>query len=63
MLTEKLNQVSKALVELNLDAEKADKGNKAAARRVRVAVQEVKKLLQEVRQESFRTGEQESVEV
>jgi hypothetical protein len=57
MLVERLQSVVKTLVELQEDAEKADKGNKSAARRVRVALQEAKKSLQEVRQASFPTAE------
>lgn len=57
MLLERLQQVVTRLTELQQDAEKADRGNKAAARRVRVALQEVKKDLQEVRQSSFGTDE------
>jgi len=59
MLLERLQQVVTRLTELQQDAEKADRGNKAAARRVRVALQEVKKDLQEVRQSSFGTDEAE----
>ena len=59
MLTERLTEVVTTLTALQADAEKADRGNKAAARRVRVALQEVKKDLQEVRQSSFGTDEAE----
>ena len=60
MLTERLNKVVESLNVLTADAAKADKGNKAAARRVRVALQQVKKELQEVRELSF--GEDETPE-
>lgn len=57
MLEEKLKSVVAELTELGLEAAKADKGNKAAARRVRVALQKVKKDLQEARTLAF--GEKE----
>lgn len=53
MLAQKLSEVVVSLSALSDDAEKADKGNKAAARRVRVALQQAKKTLQEVRQLSL----------
>ena len=56
MLLERLNQVVTELTALQGDAEKADRGNKAAARRVRVALQDAKKALQEVRQVSMKVG-------
>jgi len=62
MLTDRLNQVVSTLTELRSDAEKADRGNKAAARRVRVALQDAKKALQEVRQASFGVDSGEGVE-
>ena len=61
MLLEKLNQVVTELTSLQGDAEKADRGNKAAARRVRVALQDAKKALQEVRQASFGVDSGEGV--
>lgn len=61
MLSERLNQVVSTLSELRSDAEKADRGNKAAARRVRVALQDAKKALQEVRQASFGVDSGEGV--
>jgi signal transduction histidine kinase len=62
MLTERLTQVVTELSALQSDAEKADRGNKAAARRVRVALQDAKKALQEVRQASFGVDSGEGVE-
>jgi len=62
MLSERLNQVVTELTALQGDAEKADRGNKAAARRVRVALQDAKKTLQEVRQASFYTEGVENFE-
>lgn len=62
MLTERLTQVVTELSALQGDAEKADRGNKAAARRVRVALQDAKKALQEVRQASFGVDNGEGVE-
>lgn len=63
MLLERLQQVVNDLTALQADAEKADRGNKAAARRVRVALQDTKRVLQEVRQASFGVdGEEASVE-
>lgn len=56
MLVEKLNEVLGQLNEVVSDAEKADRGNKAAARRVRVALQDAKKRLQEVRVVSMGVG-------
>ena len=61
MLTERLSEVVSTLSELRADAEKADRGNKAAARRVRVALQDAKKALQEVRQASFGVDSGEGV--
>jgi signal transduction histidine kinase len=61
MLLERLNQVVTELTALQGDAEKADRGNKAAARRVRVALQDAKKALQEVRQASFGVDSGEGV--
>jgi len=55
MLLGRLQQVVTELTALQTDAEKAEKGNKAAARRVRVALKDAKKALQEVRQASFYT--------
>lgn len=61
MLTQRLNEVVTSLTALVEDAQKAERGNKAAARRVRVAVQEAKKSLQGVREASFElTGEEKS---
>ena len=62
MLTERLTEVVTTLTALQADAEKADRGNKAAARRVRVALQDAKKALQEVRQASFGVDSDEGVE-
>ena len=62
MLLERLQQVVTELTALQSDAEKADRGNKAAARRVRVALQDAKKALQEVRQASFGVDSGEGVE-
>lgn len=62
MVLDKLTEVVTTLTELRSDAEKADRGNKAAARRVRVALQEAKKHLQEVRQASFEVGGEEGAE-
>jgi len=62
MLSERLNQVVTELTALQGDAEKADRGNKAAARRVRVALQDAKKTLQEVRQASFGVDSGEGLE-
>jgi len=53
MLTEKLMEVVSALALLTEDTTKADSGNKAAARRVRVALQEARRELQEVRHKSL----------
>jgi len=53
MLAQKLTEVVVYLSTFREDAEKADNGNKAAARRVRVALQQVKKSLQEARQLSL----------
>ena len=61
MLTERLTEVVTTLTALQADAEKADRGNKAAARRVRVALQDAKKSLQEVRQASFGVDSGEGV--
>jgi hypothetical protein len=58
MLVEKLNGVLSQLNEVVADAEKADRGNKAAARRVRVALQDAKKRLQEVRVVSMSVGKE-----
>jgi len=58
MLVEKLNSVLGQLNEVVADAEKADRGNKAAARRVRVALQDAKKKLQEVRVVSMDVGKE-----
>lgn len=58
MLVEKLNGVLSQLNEVVADAEKADRGNKAAARRVRVALQDAKKRLQEVRVVSMDVGKE-----
>ena len=58
MLVEKLNSVLGQLNEVVADAEKADRGNKAAARRVRVALQDAKKKLQEVRVVSMSVGKE-----
>jgi hypothetical protein len=58
MLVEKLNGVLSQLNEVVSDAEKADRGNKAAARRVRVALQDAKKKLQEVRVVSMSVGKE-----
>jgi len=54
MLTEKLMEVVTALTVLTEDTAKADSGNKAAERRVRVALQEVRRELQEIRHESLK---------
>lgn len=62
MLAQKLTEVVVTLSAVREDAEKADKGNKAAARRVRVALQQVKKTIQEVRQLSLGGEEEKSEE-
>ena len=62
MLAQKLTEVVVSLSAVREDAEKADNGNKAAARRVRVALQQVKKTLQEVRQLSLGGEEEKSEE-
>jgi hypothetical protein len=62
MLAQKLTEVVNTLTVLTEDAQKADKGNKSAARRVRVALQQVKKDLQEVRQLSLGDGEKDTEE-
>lgn len=63
MLEERLQTVLNELREVALDAQKADRGNKAASRRVRVALQDVKRTLQEIRQLSFKvSGDEETVE-
>ncbi len=53
MLVERLSEVVGVLASVLDDAQKADAGNKAAARRVRVALQAAKKQLSEVRTVSF----------
>ena len=53
MLAERLTEVVGSLSSVLEDAHKADAGNKAAARRVRVALQAAKKQLSEVRTVSF----------
>ena len=62
MLAQKLTEVVVSLSAVREDAEKADNGNKAAARRVRVALQQVKKTLQEVHQLSLGGEEEKSEE-
>jgi hypothetical protein len=61
MLSQKLVEVLRILNTLVEDALRADAGNKAAARRVRVALQEARKGLQEARKISFHSGTAEPV--
>lgn len=62
MLIEKLQKVLGDLQQLQSDIEKADHGNKAAARRIRVALQETKKEIQDIRLSSFKVNNGEGTE-
>ena len=62
-MSEIYNNLQKVVAEVQPDLEKAERGNKSAAVRVRKAMQEVKKIAQDLRKEMMEIKNTDSKEV